>query len=464
MTRPALHLDGIIYTHNDDGGVGCHAHTLRLNFPRAFVCFGGSAFTVSDHHETPEDEDYSDWDESDSDFSEDRECEAPRGLVCVPRSVTILSNGAFYSHPFHSPTSQVAFEFGSRVSELGNSCFYFCTWLESICIPSSVLALRGECFLSCLGLLAVRFAPGSQLSRIEYEAFSECRKLRELTLPKSVDAIPSECFFDCYSLKALGFEPGFQPSSIGIQAFSSCIIETIVIPRSVEIIGRDGFRGCACLAVVAFESGSRLSVVSECAFANCRSLKAICIPRSVTRLGHDCFLGCTKLTLVEFENPSQIGRLEAGTFEGCVSLISVCLPGSILGIEEECFYDCHRLRNVRIDGGAGRFLRIDEWGFTASSLLESITVAGFTQLASMDIPFQIIESEFDLTHSGQQFGCDFSWMSDAMLTDDDFGCGYAKALEDVLFRDKPFQIWRPRRQYGHKKNGTRAAKFCKYAV
>jgi hypothetical protein len=59
----------------------------------------------------------------------------------------------------------VPFARRSRLSSLGSSAFALCPALSSICIPSSVPAIRPACFWRCESLAAVTFEPGSRLYR-----------------------------------------------------------------------------------------------------------------------------------------------------------------------------------------------------------------------------------------------------------------------------------------------------------
>jgi hypothetical protein len=61
----------------------------------------------------------------------------------------------------------VTFESGSKLSRIESFAFWHCPSLSSICIPSSVEVLCGNCFFQCGEGLRVTFESGSKLSSVE---------------------------------------------------------------------------------------------------------------------------------------------------------------------------------------------------------------------------------------------------------------------------------------------------------
>ena len=136
------------------------------------------------------------------------------------------------------------------VISLGYNCFYDCSGLTSITLPSSVSSLGDFCFQGCRGLASI-------------------------TIPSSVTSLGSDCFADCSGLTS------------------------ITIPSSVTSLGDYCFEWCSGLTSITIPS-SVTSLGAHC-FNNCSGLTSITIPSSVTSLGDGCFSGCSSLETVYFE-------------------------------------------------------------------------------------------------------------------------------------------------------------------
>lgn len=169
------------------------------------------------------------------------------------------------------------------VTELGAKCFYKCTGLTSVTIPSSVTSLGDYCFSSCSSLTSVTIP--SSVTSIGSYCFAYCSLLSVITIPSSVTSLPDDCFL--------------------ISGLTS-----ITIPSSVTSLGDFCFTGCS-------------------------SLKSIDIPESVTSLGWGCFCNCTGLTSITI--PSSVTKLGASCFEDCYSLFSVDIKSTSITFGGNCF-------------------------------------------------------------------------------------------------------------------------------
>ena len=159
------------------------------------------------------------------------------------------------------------------VTSLGGSCFYDCSGLTSITIPSSVTSLGGFCFSFCSGLTSITI-PSSVTSLGEY-CFARCNGLTSITIPSSVTSLERYCFEGCSGLTS------------------------ITLPSSVTSLGDDCFWGCSGLTSITLPS-SVTSLGNWC-FYGCSGLTSITIPSSVTSLGNWCFNRCSGLETVYFK-------------------------------------------------------------------------------------------------------------------------------------------------------------------
>jgi hypothetical protein len=322
--------------------------------------------------------------------------------ICIPSSVEKLSLSRNASC-----VSVVAFEYGSRVSCLGDRAF-FCSSLSSICIPSSVERLGRRCFFAGGRLSAVTFEYGSQLSFIDRHAFEVCISLRsihlplhleeinysalpedlgrisiadgndrfavsgdwllgaestkiitfvgdaeEVTIPAAIKTLGGGCFARRARLSRVRFEPGGQLSDIGPYVFSQCkSLLSIWIPSSVKDLGKSCFMESEHLSIVTFETGSNLSCIERKTFHGCSALASICIPSSVTRLCRQCFGRCSTLSRVTFESPSNLSSIEEKAFAMCSFLSSICIPSSLKELHYRCFEECRSLLAVTFESGS----------------------------------------------------------------------------------------------------------------
>jgi hypothetical protein len=69
---------------------------------------------------------------------------------------------------------------------LGESAFAECGALRSICIPSSVETISKYCFNMCWGLSELTFEPGDKVLNIGESAFDHSALGRRIMIPESV--------------------------------------------------------------------------------------------------------------------------------------------------------------------------------------------------------------------------------------------------------------------------------------
>lgn len=103
------------------------------------------------------------------------------------------------------------------VTSIGFCCFYDCTSLTSVEIPSSVISINSYAFRYCSSLTSVTI-PNSVTS-IENLAFADC-PLASITIPSSVTNIGSEAFRFCTSLASVTVL-ATTPPTLGTGVFSN---------------------------------------------------------------------------------------------------------------------------------------------------------------------------------------------------------------------------------------------------
>ena len=182
------------------------------------------------------------------------------------------------------------------VTSLGASCFYGCSGLKSITIPSSVTSLDESCFLGCSGLTSI-IIPSSVTSLGEY-CFSNCSGLTSITIPSSVTSLGDRCFNGCSGLTSITI-PSSVTSLEGACFSGCCGLTSITIPSSITSLGASCFSGCGGLTSITIPSS--VTSLGDGCFSYCNGLTSITIPSSVTSLGSYCFDVCKNLETVYFK-------------------------------------------------------------------------------------------------------------------------------------------------------------------
>ena len=119
--------------------------------------------------------------------------------ITIPSSVTLLGDGCF-----SYCSSLTSITIPSSVTSLGNSCFRYCSGLTSITIPSSVTSLGDDCFFGCSGLTSITIP--SSVTSLGYGFFYGCSGLTSITIPSSVTYLGGSCFFKCSGLETVYFK------------------------------------------------------------------------------------------------------------------------------------------------------------------------------------------------------------------------------------------------------------------
>ena len=229
------------------------------------------------------------------------------------------------------------------VTSFEERCFYDCSSLTSITIPSSVTSLDGGCFYACSGLTSITI-PSSVTSLGDY-CFSGCSGLTSITIPSSVTSLGESCFLGCRGLTSITIPSSV--ASLGGGCFYNCSgLTSITIPSSVTSLSGFCFSGCSSLTSITIPS-SVTSLDGGC-FSGCSGLTSITIPSSVTSLGEGCFWGCSGLTSIII--PSSVTSLGKNCFKACSGLISITIPSSVTSLGEYCFKGCGNIETIYFKG------------------------------------------------------------------------------------------------------------------
>ena len=211
-------------------------------------------------------------------------------------------------------------------------------YIKSVRIRPRVKRIPFEAFEGCHNLTEVQFDEGATLDEIGGYAFRGCTALQRLTIPSSVTRLVHASFRDCFGLAEVRLHEGLE--EIGPWAFQECIsLRQVTIPSSVTMIGYDAFLDCTNLAELQLCDGS-LRVIKDEAFRNCFALRSVSIPSSISKLENYSFGNCRNLNEVTFLGGERL--LNEGFFNCGLSGEEGALNHERLNalIRRDVFRDC----------------------------------------------------------------------------------------------------------------------------
>ena len=337
------------------------------------------------------------------------ECSAPASVVA---SADVPSGEGWYydeqekvlhihtddaSYIGHFPKDVVAVEFGSGITQIGNSAFKDCIDLTEIVIPDSVTSIGNYAFQDCTSLMSVTI--GDSITSIGKGAFLGCESLTSVTIGDGVTSIGVNAFYNCDSLTSISVTTGNpvyhsagnclietesktlivgcknsiipddgSVTSIGDWAFVGyCSLTNITIPNDVTSIGKGAFQDCIGLTSITIPDS--VTYIGDSAFSSCKSLTSVVIGNGVTSIGDSAFSSCSRLTSVTI--PDSVTSIGNGAFSGCDSFTSITIPDSVTFIGEYAFNGCESLTGITLPDDV---TSIGEFTFSGCKSLTSITI------------------------------------------------------------------------------------------
>lgn len=218
-----------------------------------------------------------------------------------------------------------------EITKLGAQSFMHWDDLSSVTIPSSVTEIGSSAFGSCLGLHEITIPDTvTKMGDGTFHGlcFYGCTNLEKVKLPSNLDIIDFEMFMYCESLKSIGpvgsgasIEIPDTVTSISSNAFFGCKNLTRVdLPDSVTEIGDAAFVYCSSLKDVTLGNG--VTRLRSKAFSKCTSLKNIKLPDSLTIVDSAVFYYCTSLESVYI--PASVTTINVATSNN--SPFRMCSP------------------------------------------------------------------------------------------------------------------------------------------
>ncbi|WP_037272814.1 leucine-rich repeat domain-containing protein, partial [Ruminococcus flavefaciens] len=306
----------------------------------------------------------------------------------------VITNYGGWTRYIPRALKKITIKDGTRIS---NYAFYRLNGVESITIPSSIVAIGDHAFDGCLSLTDGYIPEGvtsignysfnncssalfkdvkfpTTLTKIGEYAFSGCVGLTSITVPKTVKTIGAYAFNNCSSLKTAVIYGG--EDGIGVHIFSGCkSIAELTLP----------FAGSSLAAVNAEDSKEQVSTyflngdttdyytisnyggwtryiprslkkitilggkkIPNYAFYRLTGVKEIIIPDDISYIGTCAFAECSELKSAPLTNVlTEIGD---NAFNGCrlAEFKSVTFPDTLTSIGAQAFADCDGLTDITV--------------------------------------------------------------------------------------------------------------------
>lgn len=156
--------------------------------------------------------------------------------------------------------------------------------------------------------------------------------------------------------------------------------------KEVTMIDSDCFKDNAVLESV--EIPQTITYIEDFAFYNCTNLKSLSLPANLNRIDWQAFYNCSSLT--EITIPASVTIIEEFVFEGCTSMKEIRVSDANknfksqdgvlfdIGMTELIYYPPSKEdKTYDIPDGC---TKIEDWAFIGNSFLESIDLAGVTEI------------------------------------------------------------------------------------
>lgn len=268
--------------------------------------------------------------------------------IDFPASLKSIGSSAFYSTKLES----VVFTKGDGGLTIGANAFSVYS-LTSVTFAEGLETIEGSAFRHCQ-ITNVELPEG--LKSIGSYCFYDCSKLSSVTLPSTLHYVGTGAFGNTQWVKGqLAEDDGIiyygsvaysytkntevdesitikdGTRGIGEYFASGKKIKAVEFPSTIEFIGNEAFKGTNIKKLI-FNEG--LKEISESSFANCSQLAEIELPSTLKAIGKYAFKGCTSLSKIVIpEGVEQLGVPSYGAFDGCSGITQFTLNAKNLSKE-----------------------------------------------------------------------------------------------------------------------------------
>ena len=235
--------------------------------------------------------------------------------ITLPSSVKTIEGWAFQNSGLKSITLP------SSLNTLGIEAFRNCEELTSVTIPDNLEEIPDSCFKYCTKLESIDL---KNVKKIGGGAFASTG-LTSLVLPASVKEVCHDAFSGCpIATVDLG-----QVEKIGDCAFIGTAIEELTVPATLTEMGTDlgieTFSWNGAMKKVVFEDGC--TKVFDTMFHGNENLSEVFLPYTITEIQPRAFQSCKSLTRITI--PERVEKIGEQAFNLCDALTEVTVEALV---------------------------------------------------------------------------------------------------------------------------------------
>ena len=289
----------------------------------------------------------------------------------------------------------------ASVVSIGETAFYHCHSLTSIDIPANVTYIGKSAFMDCDSLGAIHVHDLSAWCRITHEDSSSSpffcggklylnnQVLTELFIPEDITELKPYAFAHCQSFTSVTMHA--DVTSIGDGAFDACyLLKSVKVGEGVTSIGNYAFYGC--MNLISIDIPASVTSIGSAAFFDCSSLEDVYITdlsawckmtfddNKSNPLYNHAKLYLNGQELRELVIPEDVTEIKPNAFSACSSLASVTIGDGVTSIGENAFNGCSSLASVTMGDGV---TSIGMYAFCGCTSLASVTIGdGVTSIGA----------------------------------------------------------------------------------
>lgn len=160
----------------------------------------------------------------------------------------------------------------SNVLAVGKAAFFDCVQFTRVNFSTQVQQLEAQAFKQCTGITHIDIPEGISISTIPDECFYLCTSLKDVQLPSDIINIGQKAFYNCSSLRVLDFR-NTNLDTVSAQAFWGCLhLSYVLLPKTLVTFKTDAFDNCPELRYVYFThnvTSEQLKQIAKSDLSNC---------------------------------------------------------------------------------------------------------------------------------------------------------------------------------------------------
>lgn len=331
------------------------------------------------------------------------------GARCIsihPNAITISgrNENTYAFKNCNGTLESVSFPVGSKLTQIQNYAFYYCTVIQSIDFTNclSLKTISNSAFESCKSLGAVTLPQNLEIlgDKVFYST-----NLKNITIPSKLTILPMSCFAFCSSLELVDIPLDSEITEIGKWVIRMSKVKSFTIPSKVTSIMAEIFEYCYLEEILVSRDNKIFTITNGILINNetktavaypSRKTGDLVIPEGITRFASSAFVwsifpsvtlpstltsiasySMTQIQITEIDIPDSVTIIYNNAFAGCKKLTRVKLPKGLNLLPEMCFWDTN-LSSIELPD---TLTRIDKGCFMKCPNLKEVTLPeNLTQL------------------------------------------------------------------------------------